>query len=207
VGLFASGRILAVVRFREPADLDAVLEALRAGGVELLEVTADTPGALETVRRSAEAGRPIGAGTIRSAGQARAFGEAGAAFLVSPGTNAEIVRTAMELGIPAIPGALSPTEIASALDAGATAVKLFPASLGGPAYLRVLRGGPFPDVDFVPTGGVGIEELTAWLEAGAACVGLGAALVGASPPSRSAGELERLTARARRAVELVASSA
>jgi len=207
VGLFASGRILAVVRFREPADLGAVLEALRAGGVELLEVTADTPGALETVRRSAEAGRPIGAGTIRSAAQARAFGEAGAAFLVSPGTNAEIVRTAMELGIPAIPGALSPTEIASALDAGATAVKLFPASLGGPAYLRVLRGGPFPDVDFVPTGGVGIEELTAWLEAGAACVGLGAALVGASPPSRSAGELERLTARARRAVELVASSA
>lgn len=205
VGPFGSERILAVVRFREPADLDAALEALRAGGVGLLEVTADTPGALDAVRRCADAGRPIGAGTIRAVDQARAFGEAGAAFLVSPGFDPEVVRAAVELGIPAVPGALSPTEIAAAIDAGAAAVKLFPASLGGPSYLRVLRGGPFPDVAFVPTGGVVVDDVPSWLKAGAACVGLGATLVGTSPP-RSPEDLEQLSARARRAVELAGST-
>jgi len=112
----------------------------------------------------------------------------------------EVIRVAVELGIPAVPGALSPTEIARALSAGATAVKLFPASLGGPGYLRVLRG-PFSDVRFVPTGGIELADVRSWLDAGAACVGLGSALVGASSPASSA-DLRALTERARRAVQL-----
>jgi len=165
-----------------------------------VEVTADTPGAIDAVRRAARAGAPVGAGTIGSATEAHAFGEAGAAFLVSPGVTPEVVRVAVDLGIPAVPGALSPTEIATAQRAGATAVKLFPASLGGPGYLRVLRG-PFSDVRFVPTGGIELADLRSWLDAGATCVGLGSALVGPTP-SATPGDLRALTERARRVVQL-----
>jgi 2-dehydro-3-deoxyphosphogluconate aldolase/(4S)-4-hydroxy-2-oxoglutarate aldolase len=202
---FDEHRLLAVVRFREACDLDAVLDVLRAAGVALLEVTADTPGALEAVARAARAGSPIGAGTIGTPGTATAFAEAGASFLVSPGLAPGVAGAAAAAGVPYVPGAVTPTEIAATLDAGAAAVKLFPASLGGPRYLRDLRG-PFPDVRFVPTGGVAVDDVPAWLEAGAACVGLGSALVGTAPP-RTTGELEALGLRARRAVELAGGAA
>ena len=123
---------------------------------------------------------------------------------MSPGTDPDVVRTAVDLGVPAVPGALSPTEITAALAAGATAVKLFPAGLGGPAYLRALRG-PFPDVPFVPTGGIELEDVRGWLDAGAACVGLGSALVSAAP-ARTEREFGELTDRARRAVELTGAA-
>jgi 2-dehydro-3-deoxyphosphogluconate aldolase/(4S)-4-hydroxy-2-oxoglutarate aldolase len=165
-----------------------------------VEVTADTPGAIDAVRRAARAGAPVGAGTIGSAMEVHAFGEAGAAFLVSPGVTPEVVRVAVELGVPAVPGALSPTEIATAQRAGATAVKLFPASLGGPGYLRVLRG-PFSDVRFIPTGGIELADVRPWLDAGATCVGFGSALVGATPPA-TPDDLRALTERARRVVRL-----
>ena len=192
--------VLAIVRFRAPCDLAAVFGAIRRGGIGLVEVTADTPGALEAVRASAIAGTPVGAGTIRSVGQARAFAEAGAAFLVSPGVSVDVVRVSVERRIPAVPGALTPTEISTAMDAGATAVKLFPARLGGPDYLRALRG-PFADVAFVPTGGIEIEQVRSWLDAGATAIGLGSALVGSDPP-RGAGDIQALTDRAGRAAEL-----
>ena len=137
-----------------PCDLGAVVDALRAGGIRSIEVTADTPGALDEVGRARGEGAPIGAGTIRTLEEARAFADAGARFLVSPGLVPEIVREGLELGVPTIPGVLSPTEIVAAVAAGADFVKLFPASLGGPGYLAALRG-PFPDVRFVPTGGIG----------------------------------------------------
>ena len=142
----------------------------------------------------------MGAGTIRSIGQAHAFAEAGAAFLVSPGVSVDVVRMAVERRVPAVPGALTPTEISTAMDAGATAVKLFPARLGGPEYLRALRG-PFADVAFVPTGGIEIDEVRSWLDAGATAIGLGSALVGSDPP-QAAGDIEALTDRAGRAVEV-----
>ncbi|HEX6331441.1 MAG TPA: bifunctional 4-hydroxy-2-oxoglutarate aldolase/2-dehydro-3-deoxy-phosphogluconate aldolase [Actinomycetota bacterium] len=193
--------ILSVIRYREPSDLDAAVAALREGGISLIEVTAETPGSLEAVRRAAAVGVPLGAGTIRTVEQADAFAQAGASFLVGPGFHPEVVSTAVRRGIPAIPGALTPTEVATALKAGATAVKLFPATLGGPPYLRALRG-PFPDVRFVPTGGIGLEDIPAWLDAGARCVGLGSALTGTAAPEPS--ELAALTRRARRAVDLAA---
>ena len=198
--IFDGQPVLAIVRFRARCDLAAVFGAIRRGGIGLLEVTADTPGALDAVRASAMAGTPVGAGTIGSVEQARAFAEAGAAFLVSPGVSADVVRIAVERRVPAVPGALTPTEISTAVDAGATAVKLFPARLGGPDYLRALRG-PFPTIAFVPTGGIEIEAVRSWLDAGATAVGLGSALVGSDPP-QVAGDIEALTDRAGRAAEL-----
>jgi 2-dehydro-3-deoxyphosphogluconate aldolase/(4S)-4-hydroxy-2-oxoglutarate aldolase len=195
VTLFDADPILAIVRFRTPAALDEVFDAIRRGGIGLVEVTADTPGALAAVRAAAESGAPVGAGTIGAVEDARAFAEAGAAFLVSPGVRVDVVRAAVDLGVPAVPGALSPTEIATAIDAGAYAVKLFPAGLGGPDYLRALRG-PFSRTAFVPTGGVRPEDVDSWLDAGAACVGLGSTLVGSSPPSTD-GELGSLVERVR----------
>lgn len=165
-------------------------------------MTAETPGALEAVRRARDAQTPIGAGTIRTREQARAFATAGAAFLVSPGLVPDLLREREELGIPVIPGVLTPTEINEAIAAGAEEVKLFPASLGGPAYLRALLG-PFPEVRFRPTGGIRIRDVPAWLEAGASRVGLGGSLLGTAPPGTRA-ELDRITEDARTAVELAA---
>lgn len=191
--------ILAIVRYRDHAALDEVFDAIRRGGVGLVEVTADTPGALEAVRAAGASGAPVGAGTIISAEDARAFADAGAAFLVSPGVKVDVVRAAAERGVPAVPGALSPTEIATAIDAGADAVKLFPAGLGGPDYLRALRG-PFSRVAFLPTGGIRPEDVEAWLDAGAACVGLGGTLVGSTPPETDR-ELAALAERVREAID------
>src|SRR5215510_274907 len=199
VTIFDGQPLLAILRFRKPTSLGEIIGAIRRGGIGLVEVTMDTPGALEAVAAAAGSGAPIGAGTIGSVRDARAFGEAGAAFLVSPGVKVDVVRAAVELGVPAVPGALSPTEIATAVDAGAEAVKLFPAGLGGPDYLRALRG-PFSRVAFVPTGGIGLGDVETWLDAGAACVGLGGALVGSAPPS-SDRELEALSERARDVTE------
>ena len=197
---FEDDRVLAIIRYRESCDLGAVVDALRAGGIRSIEVTADTPGALDEVGRARREGAPIGAGTIRGVEEARVFADAGAGFLVSPGLDPEIVREGLERGVPTIPGVLSPTEIMAAVAAGTNVVKLFPASLGGPDYLASLRG-PFPDVRFVPTGGIAVSDVPTWLAAGAVCVGLGSSVVGGAAP-RTRADLDRITSEARRAVEL-----
>jgi 2-dehydro-3-deoxyphosphogluconate aldolase / (4S)-4-hydroxy-2-oxoglutarate aldolase len=193
-----SATLLAIVRYREPADLAAVFGSLREGGIGLLEVTIDTPGALAFVAEEAAAGRAVGVGTVVTADDVTAAADAGAAFVVSPATREDMLREATELRIDAVPGAFTPTEILLARDLGAAAVKLFPAPVGGPAYIRALRG-PIPDVPFVPTGGVALKDVRAYLDAGANCVGLGADLVGRTPPSGPA-ELELIAERAAKAV-------
>src|SRR4029453_12489116 len=157
VSPFEDDRVLAILRYREPCDLGAVVDALRAGGIDAIEIPADTPGALEAVAKRREAGAPVGAGTIRTVEEARTFAGAGASFLVSPGLDPQIVQEGRELGVPAIPGVLSPTEVLGAVAAGASTVKLFPARLGGIGYLAALRG-PFPDVRFIPTGGIAVGD-------------------------------------------------
>jgi 2-dehydro-3-deoxyphosphogluconate aldolase/(4S)-4-hydroxy-2-oxoglutarate aldolase len=200
VSPFEDDRVLAILRYRETCDLAAVVDALRAGGIRSIEVTADTPGALDEVGRARREDAPIGAGTIRTVEEARAFADAGAGFLVSPGLDPEIVREGLERGVPTMSGVLSPTEIMAAVAAGANVVKLFPASLGGPGYLAALRG-PFPEVRFVPTGGIAVSDVPTWLAAGAVCVGLGSSVVGGAAP-RTRADLDRITSEARRAVEL-----
>ena len=180
------------------------MRVLAGSGIGLVEVTLDTPGALEEIERAAARGITVGAGTVVRAEQVRACAEAGARFVVSPGCLPDVMGEAHAFGLAAIPGALSTTEILTAMALNAQAVKLFPASIGGPAYLRTLRG-PFPATRFVPTGGVELEDVPVYLEAGAACVGLGTSLVGRTPPA-SPDELRAIEERARRAVALAGSA-
>jgi 2-dehydro-3-deoxyphosphogluconate aldolase / (4S)-4-hydroxy-2-oxoglutarate aldolase len=185
------GRVLGIIRYRTPGDVRAVIDALLDGGIPLVEVTIDTPDALGVVEKAAADGISIGVGTVTTGAQARACARAGAAFVVAPSFSAEMVGSALEAGIEPIPGVLTPTELLAARTAGAEAVKVFPAApAGGPSLIRALRG-PFPDVPLLPTGGIGLPDVPAFLEAGATCVGLGATLVGAEPPRATAVEAIR----------------
>ena len=182
MSILASGRIIGIVRYRRAGDLAAVVHALAAGGITLCEITLDTPGAIGAIAGAAEAGAIVGAGTVLDADQVRACADAGARFVVSPASVDEVVRTALDLGLEPLPGILSPTELMRAKSLGAEAVKVFPcAPAGGPALIGALRA-PFPDIGLVPTGGIGVGDIAAYLAAGANAVGLGGALVGSSPP-------------------------
>lgn len=189
--------VLAIVRFREGGDIVGAVEALARGGMDLVEVTIDTPGALAAVEQLASGGRTVGVGTVLTAEQVRACAAAGARFVVSPGLVGEVVETALQLDLEPMPGVFTATEVLEATAAGARLLKLFPASCGGPAYLRALRG-PFSSTPFVPTGGIRLDEIQAYLEAGATAVGLGSELVGRSAP-RSDSDLEWIAAQAARA--------
>jgi 2-dehydro-3-deoxyphosphogluconate aldolase/(4S)-4-hydroxy-2-oxoglutarate aldolase len=193
------GSLLAIVRFPEGGDVAGTLDALERGGIDRFEITIDTPGALTAVEQAAAAGRAVGVGTVLTAEQVRACAAAGARFVVSPGLIREVVETARELELEPLPGVFTATEILAATAAGARVMKVFPASCGGPAYLRALRG-PFPTASLVPTGGVRVDQIRAYLEAGAAAVALGSELVGRSAP-RSERDLEWIAAQAARAVE------
>jgi 2-dehydro-3-deoxyphosphogluconate aldolase/(4S)-4-hydroxy-2-oxoglutarate aldolase len=188
------GPVLGIIRYRVPCDLRAVIDAVLAGDVPLVEITIDTPGALDAIERAASDGIAIGAGTVTTPDEVRACADAGARFVVSPAFVPEMVTSALAGGVEPIPGILSPSELLAARRSGAEAVKVFPAGpAGGPSYVRALRG-PFPDVPLLPTGGIGPRDVTAYLEAGATCVGLGATLVGSEPPS--AADLDAIRARA-----------
>jgi 2-dehydro-3-deoxyphosphogluconate aldolase/(4S)-4-hydroxy-2-oxoglutarate aldolase len=196
--VIGSTPLVAIVRFHEGGDLAGTVEALARGGVEAIELTIDTPGALVAVSEAAAAGRAMGIGTVLTAEQVRASADAGARFVVSPALVPEVIEVALELGLEPLPGVFTATELVQALAAGARAVKLFPASAAGPGYLRALRG-PFPSVPIVPTGGVRIDEIGAYLAAGAAAVALGSELVGRSAPT-SDDDLARIEAQAALAV-------
>ena len=189
-----SARLLAILRYQGGGDPDPAIDAVVVAGVPLVEITLDTPGALETVTRWREAGRVVGVGTVVSPEQVDAAVDAGASFVVSPGVLEPVIERGRELDVDVVPGAFTPSEVLRARQLGAVAVKLFPASTGGPGHVRALRG-PLPDVPLVPTGGIGVEDVAAYLEAGASCVGLGGALVGATAPTSEA-EVEAISARA-----------
>ena len=135
-------------------------------------MTLDTPGALDAVERGRRSGWSIGVGTVLEPDQVNRSVDAGAAFVVSPDVVPGVIERALELGVDIVPGAFTSTEVMRAHSMGVSAVKLFPASLGGPGYVRALLG-PLAAVPLVPTGGIAIEEVGAYLAAGAACVGLG----------------------------------
>ena len=194
--------LIAIVRFHEGGDLAGTVEALVRGGVEAIELTIDTPGALAAVADEAGGGRFVGVGTVTTADQVRESADAGARFVVSPALVPEVVETALALGLEPLPGVFTATELLQALSVGAPAVKLFPASAGGPGYLRALRG-PFPAVPIVPTGGIRIDEIAAYRAAGATAVALGSELVGRSAPTTD-DDLERIASQATAAVAAVA---
>src|SRR5687767_5055233 len=192
------GSLIGIVRFHEGGDVLGAMAALVRGGIEQVEVTIDTPGALEAVAAAADQGRTVGVGTVVDSEQVRAAAAAGAQFVVSPGLVPDVIETALELGLQPVPGVFTATEILAATAAGARVMKLFPASCGGPSYLRALRG-PFPTIPIIPTGGVRIEDVQAYLDAGATAIALGSELVGRTAPSSDA-ELEWVTAQAARAI-------
>jgi 2-dehydro-3-deoxyphosphogluconate aldolase/(4S)-4-hydroxy-2-oxoglutarate aldolase len=195
--VLGSGSLVGIVRFHEGGDVSGAMAALVRGGIEQVEVTIDTPGALAAVAGAAGEGRTVGVGTVVDSEQVRASAAAGAQFVVSPGLVHEVIETAFELGVEPVPGVFTATEILAATAAGARVMKLFPASCGGPPYLRALRG-PFPTIALIPTGGVRIDEIQAYLEAGATVVALGGELVGREAP-RSDTDLEWIAAQAARA--------
>jgi 2-dehydro-3-deoxyphosphogluconate aldolase/(4S)-4-hydroxy-2-oxoglutarate aldolase len=175
-------------------DMQRIGDALLAGGVNALEVTLNSPAALialPQLRKHFGDGMLIGAGTARTADQARDAFEAGAQFLVSPNLDLETVSFARTKGLLHLPGVFTATEAQTACAAGCRMLKLFPMEVGGPAYLKALRA-PLNDIDFVPTGGISLENIAEYARAGAAAVGLGRKLV----PDR-AQPSEDLTARAR----------
>jgi 2-dehydro-3-deoxyphosphogluconate aldolase / (4S)-4-hydroxy-2-oxoglutarate aldolase len=165
------------VRAAQVADPAGTAAALAEAGVRCVEFTFTIPGALAIIEKaSGAAGAVIGAGTVRSADQARQAIDAGARFIVSPGLVPGIEVPCAATGIPLILGALTPTEIIAAMAAGAAAVKLFPASLGGPGYVRQLLA-PFPGLPIVASGGVGASAVRGFLDAGALAVMAGSELV------------------------------
>jgi len=197
--------VVAVVRAPDPESAVRGVEALVAGGVTGIEITYSTPDAAAVIaeldRRHGDA-IVLGAGTVLTSEQVVEAADAGATFLVSPGSDDELAETMRATGRTILLGALTPTEVMHVSKLGADAVKVFPASLGGPAYLRALRA-PFPDVPFVPTGGVNAGNLGDWLAAGAFAVGAGGDLC--STADLAAGRWDDLEARARQFSDALAS--
>jgi 2-dehydro-3-deoxyphosphogluconate aldolase/(4S)-4-hydroxy-2-oxoglutarate aldolase len=171
--------IVAILRAPSSEQLVNVARALYDGGIDVIEVTFTVPRALEIlaeVKRDLGNKVLLGAGTVLDPETARAALLAGAEFLVSPVVNVDVIRLCRRYDKLAMPGAFTPTEILTAWDAGADVVKVFPADVGGPNYLKAIAG-PLPQVRLMPTGGVDLTTLRDFVKAGACAVGLGSALV------------------------------
>ncbi|WP_447913845.1 bifunctional 4-hydroxy-2-oxoglutarate aldolase/2-dehydro-3-deoxy-phosphogluconate aldolase [Microbacterium phyllosphaerae] len=190
--------VLAVLRAPSPELALEASEAIIRGGVTGIEVTFSTPDAPAVIReliaRHGDAAY-IGAGTVTTVEQAALAADAGAEFLVSPGTLPALTRAMLDTGRVVMTGAMTPTEVMGALELGVDVVKIFPASLGGPSYLGALRG-PFPDAPLMPTGGVTPDNLADWFRAGAVAVGAGGDLAnGASLAASDWADIEQRSAR------------
>lgn len=188
----ARHRVVAIIRGTSPGAAERAGQVLVESGVPLVEVSLTTPGALDAIARLAQTpGCLIGAGTVLTEQDAHAVAAAGASFVVTPALTPGI-EAAVGLGLPVLAGAQTASEALAALARGATAVKLFPASVGGPGYLKALRD-PFPHIPFVPVGGVDLDAARAYLGVGALAVGVGGPLVG---DAASGGDLAALARRA-----------
>ena len=193
----ATTRVVAILRAENASRAEAVVDVLLENGIRSLELTLTTKGALEVVERLAAVvpdGTDLGMGTVLTADDVDRVVGAGARFVVSPSVVPAVIEAAARHGIASYPGALTPTEIHTAWTAGASAVKLFPGGALGPGYLKAVRA-PLPDIPLIPTGGVDIEAIGAWLDAGAVAVGLGSPLIGDA--LRPDGDLDALARRAR----------
>src|SRR5437879_5192455 len=172
--------VIPVVRASSANEATQVVEAIKAGGLPILEITMTVPGAVKVIEQLVERfGEEaiVGAGTVLDTETARACISAGAQFIVSPALNLETIACCRELDIAVMPGALTPSEIVQAWSAGADLVKVFPAgAMGGASYIKSLKA-PLPQIELVPTGGVTLANAADFTKAGAAAVGVGADLV------------------------------
>jgi 2-dehydro-3-deoxyphosphogluconate aldolase/(4S)-4-hydroxy-2-oxoglutarate aldolase len=171
--------VIAILRANSSDQLIAAAEAVRAGGVRAIEVTMTTPGALRVIEEAvARFGDEVlfGAGSVLDAETARAAILAGAAFIVTPTFNREVVRMCRRYSIPVMPGCATPSEMLEAWECGADMIKLFPASNGGPALLKAILA-PLPQLEVVPVGGVNLQTAAEFIRKGAAALGVGGELV------------------------------
>jgi 2-dehydro-3-deoxyphosphogluconate aldolase/(4S)-4-hydroxy-2-oxoglutarate aldolase len=196
-----------VLRARNAAQAHEVVEALIAGGVTVVEVTMTVPGAVELLKELKQkygAKLLLGSGTVTTAAQAVATIEAGAEFVVSPSLHPEVIAATKAAGKLSIPGALTPTEVITAWNAGADYVKVFPCSaMGGASYLKSLLA-PFPFLKLIPTGGVTLETAASFLSAGARALGVGSDLVNLA--AIDAGTPETITETARAYLKILAEA-
>jgi 2-dehydro-3-deoxyphosphogluconate aldolase/(4S)-4-hydroxy-2-oxoglutarate aldolase len=174
-------RIIVIYRGIDPSECLEISRVLMDAGLRLFEVTMNSPDTAATIELlTAELGSEasIGAGTVTSATQVDLAKESGASYIISPNSDDAVIHRTRSAGLVSIPGALTPTEVLAARDAGAHMVKVFPINVMGPEYLRQLKG-PIDDVQFVATGGVRLEMIAELFSAGAAAVALGVHLIGA----------------------------
>jgi 2-dehydro-3-deoxyphosphogluconate aldolase/(4S)-4-hydroxy-2-oxoglutarate aldolase len=203
--LSANSRVVAVLRARYASAYAPVIESLLAGGVTLVELTLTTAGVVDHLpglRQAFGQDANIGVGTVVDPDEAKLVLDAGAQFLVTPTVNTDVIAAAVDRGVPVFPGGLTPTELFTGWAAGATAVKVFPASTVGPGYCAQLRG-PFPQMELVPSGGIGLDDAPAWITAGAMAVSIGGPLL---KDAFEGGSLSQLTERCRRVSALVAEA-
>ena len=196
--------IIPVVRAQSADEAMRAVEAIKEGGISVLEITMTVPGAvrlIEEVARRYESDAIVGAGTVLDAETARLCILAGARFIVSPALDPETIACSRGYGVVMLPGAMTPTEVLAAWKAGADLVKVFPAgSLGGAAYIKNLKA-PLPQIELVPTGGVSLKTAADFIKAGAAALGVGTDLV--DTRSLRDGNARVITERARLFVEIV----
>ena len=199
--------LIPVVRASSAEEAIQVVDAIKAGGVTLLEITMTVPGAVQVIEQLAKRfgeEAMVGAGTVLDPETARACIDAGARFVVSPALNLETIALCRQQDVPVMPGALTPTEIVTAWNAGADFVKVFPCgALGGASYIKSLKA-PLPQIELVPTGGVTLATAAIFIQAGASAIGVGADLVDVK--AIRAGHPEKVIAAARAYVEAVRSA-
>jgi len=196
--------VIPVVRAASADEAMRAIDAIREGGISVLEITMTVPGAVKVIEEVAKRyGRDatVGAGTVLDPETATACIESGAQFIVSPALNLETIACCRRLDVTVMPGALTPTEVVQAWNAGADFVKVFPAgAVGGPSYLKSLKA-PLPQIELVPTGGVSLKTAADFIRAGAAALGVGVDLVDIKAIRE--GQAALITERARQFIEIV----
>ncbi len=196
--------LIPVVRAASADEAMRAIDAIKAGGISVLEITMTVPGAvgvIEEVVKRYGSDATVGAGTVLDPETARVCILAGAQFVVSPALNVDTIAICRRYGVPIIPGALTPTEVVTAWTAGADFVKIFPAgSVGGASYIKNLKG-PLPQIKFIPTGGVSLKTAADFIKAGASALGVGTDLVDVK--AIRAGEAHVITERAKQFIEII----
>lgn len=196
--------VIPVVRATSADEAMRAIDAIREGGIPVLEITMTVPGAVKVIEEVAKRyGKDalVGAGTVLDPETATACVSSGAQFIVSPALNLETIACCRRLDVAVMPGALTPTEVVHAWTAGADFVKVFPAgAVGGPSYLKALKA-PLPQIELVPTGGVSLRTAADFIRAGAAALGVGADLVDVSAIRE--GQSALITERAKQFIEIV----
>ena len=198
-------KIIAIIRGANPDDVLKIARALHAGGIKVLEVTMNSDNALEVIKQLSETMKDkmlIGAGTVLNENVAKSAISAGAKFIISPNLNVEVIKVTKQLGVVSIPGAFTPTEIVNAFNSGGDIIKVFPAS-GNINYIKEILA-PLPNIPLMPTGGITLENIREFQNAGAVAFGIGTALVN-SKEKVTEEYLKQLTERAYKYVHLVAN--